>query len=162
MSDYTIEDLKFDAHGLIPATVQDASSGELLTLAYMNAESLRRTIATRETWFWSRSREALWHKGETSGNTQTVVGIRVDCDQDALLISVTPNGPACHTGQRTCFHNAIAGAGRSDVPTSRTSLDAALDDLYSLVASRYRERPNDSYTTQLFNEGVEKILAKVD
>lgn len=162
MADYKIEDLKFDAHGLIPAIVQDASSGELLTLAYMNAESLRRTIATRETWFWSRTREALWHKGETSGNTQSVVNIRVDCDQDALLISVTPSGPACHTGQRTCFHNAVVGADQSDVANSWTSLDATLDNLYSLLASRYRERPNDSYTTRLFDEGVEKILAKVD
>ncbi len=99
--------LKFDANGLIPAIVQDAESGEVLTLAYMNAESLRRTLESGETWFWSRSRRELWHKGATSGNTQRVVEIRYDCDGDALLVRVQPAGPACHTGARSCFYRRV-------------------------------------------------------
>ena len=100
-------DLKFNAEGLIPAVVQDAETGEVLTLAYMNAESLARTRATGQTWFWSRSRRELWHKGATSGHFQRVVEIRVDCDADALVVRVTPLGPACHTGERTCFHREL-------------------------------------------------------
>src|SRR5262252_856982 len=96
-------ELKFSGDGLIPAIVQDDRTNELLTLAYMNAESLDRTLETGETWFWSRSRGQLWHKGETSGHTQRVVDIRPDCDLDALLVRVVPQGPACHTGARTCF-----------------------------------------------------------
>lgn len=103
----TVENLKFDVRGLIPAIVQDAGSGEVLMLAYMNAESLRLTQETGETHFWSRSRQELWHKGGTSGNTQRVVDLRVDCDADTLLVRVTPAGPACHTGNRTCFYRAI-------------------------------------------------------
>lgn len=99
--------LKFDANGLIPAIVQDAESGEVLTLAYMNAESLQRTLESGETWFWSRSRGELWHKGATSGNTQRVVEIRHDCDGDALLVRVQPAGPACHTGERSCFYRRV-------------------------------------------------------
>ena len=93
-----IADIKFDQHGLVPAIVQDAHTLEILTLAYMNAESLQRTLDTSETWFWSRSRSSLWHKGETSGHTQRVVDVSVDCDQDAIRIQVVPAGPACHTG----------------------------------------------------------------
>lgn len=96
--------IKFDANGLVPAIVQDADTNEVLTLAYMNAESLRLTIETGETWFWSRSRSELWHKGATSGNIQRVVEVRVDCDADTLLIRVHPAGPACHTGNQTCFY----------------------------------------------------------
>lgn len=99
--------LKFDAQGLLPAIVQDAHSREVLTLAYMNQESLSRTLATGETWFWSRSRQELWHKGATSGHTQRVVEIRADCDADALVILVEPCGPACHTGATTCFYRAL-------------------------------------------------------
>jgi phosphoribosyl-ATP pyrophosphohydrolase/phosphoribosyl-AMP cyclohydrolase len=98
------EKIKFDANGLVPAIVQDAETLEVLMLAYMNAESLKLTIETRETWFWSRSRGELWHKGATSGNTQRVVEVRVDCDADTLLVLVAPAGPACHTGERTCFY----------------------------------------------------------
>ena len=94
---------KFDAQGLIPAIVQDADSGQVLMMAWMNAESLALTLQTGETFFWSRSRQAMWHKGETSGNTQTVVDLRLDCDQDTLLVSVNPAGPACHTGETSCF-----------------------------------------------------------
>jgi phosphoribosyl-AMP cyclohydrolase len=99
-----LSETKFDANGLIPAIVQDAATDEVLMLAYMNEESLRLTLAKGETYFWSRSRQELWHKGATSGNTQHVVDIRVDCDADALLIRVQPAGPACHTGERSCFY----------------------------------------------------------
>src|SRR5580765_92509 len=98
-----LDKLKFDDNGLIPAIVQDAVTREVLTLAYMNAESLARTLETKETWFWSRSRKQLWHKGETSGNTQRVVDLIADCDNDALVVLVEPAGPACHTGARSCF-----------------------------------------------------------
>jgi len=107
-----VENLKFDARGLIPAIVQDAESEAILMLAYMNAESLQLTLETGETHFWSRSRQELWHKGATSGNTQRVVDIRVDCDADTLLVRVDPAGPACHTGEPTCFYRAIEEGGK--------------------------------------------------
>ncbi|HRQ21941.1 MAG TPA: phosphoribosyl-AMP cyclohydrolase [Anaerolineales bacterium] len=104
------DEIKFDSNGLIPTIVQDANTKEVLTLAYMNAESLRLTLETKETWFWSRSRQELWHKGATSGNVQKVVEIRVDCDADTLLVLVEPAGPACHTGERTCFFRSVEGS----------------------------------------------------
>jgi phosphoribosyl-ATP pyrophosphohydrolase/phosphoribosyl-AMP cyclohydrolase len=103
----TAADLKFDAQGLLPAIVQDANTREVLTLAYMNRESLQRTLASGETWFWSRSRQELWHKGATSGHTQRVIEIRVDCDADAIVVLVEPRGPACHTGKQTCFFRPL-------------------------------------------------------
>jgi len=102
-----LPDLKWDERGLIPAIIQDVATGEVLTLAFMNAESLRLTLTTGETWFWSRSRQELWHKGATSGNTQRVHEIRYDCDADALVVLVTPRGPACHTGEQTCFFRTL-------------------------------------------------------
>ena len=102
-----LSEIKYDANGLVPAIVQDADTHDVLMLAYMNAESLRRTLETGETVFWSRSRQELWHKGATSGNVQHVVEIRVDCDADSLLVLVQPAGPACHTGERTCFYRNI-------------------------------------------------------
>ncbi|HEY8185191.1 MAG TPA: bifunctional phosphoribosyl-AMP cyclohydrolase/phosphoribosyl-ATP diphosphatase HisIE [Pyrinomonadaceae bacterium] len=158
-----IEDIDFDPTGLIPAVVQDAGTRQVLTLAYMNAESLRKTLETGETWFWSRSRSTLWHKGETSGNTQRVVDVQLDCDGDALTVLVVPNGPACHTGAESCFHNEIEGAGPFE-PRSATgpiSLAEVLENLQSLVESRKRERPEGSYTTYLFDQGLDKILKKV-
>ncbi len=143
-------DLKFDDRGLIPAIVQDASTREVLTLAYMSRESLARTIETRETWFWSRSRNELWHKGETSGNTQQVVDLVADCDGDAIVVLVTPAGPACHTGARSCF----------DLKQDE-DLAGVLTQLYALVESRERERPDGSYTTYLFDQGIDKILKKI-
>jgi phosphoribosyl-AMP cyclohydrolase len=104
-----IEELRWDPRGLIPAVVQDAISGEVLTVAYMSRESLAITIEIGETVFYSRSRQSLWHKGETSGNTQKVVKIIADCDQDALVVQVNPKGPACHTGARSCFHEEVQG-----------------------------------------------------
>ncbi len=149
-ADLKFDELKFDGKGLIPAIVQDASTREVLTLAYMNRESLARTIETRETWFWSRSRNELWHKGETSGNTQQVVDLVADCDGDAIVVLVKPAGPACHTGARSCF----------DLKQDE-DLGALLAQLYKLIESRERERPDGSYTTYLFDKGIDKILKKV-
>jgi phosphoribosyl-ATP pyrophosphohydrolase/phosphoribosyl-AMP cyclohydrolase len=158
-----IEEIKFDEHGLVPVIVQDAKTRQVLTLAYMNAESLKRTIETNETWFWSRSRSSLWHKGETSGHTQRVVDILVDCDSDALIVLVKPNGPACHTGEQSCFHNALQEAGSmyEKLAEKEPELGVVLNDLYALVESRKRDRPEGSYTTYLFDQGLDKILKKV-
>jgi phosphoribosyl-ATP pyrophosphohydrolase/phosphoribosyl-AMP cyclohydrolase len=158
-----IEEIKFDEHGLVPVVVQDANTRQVLTLAYMNAESLKRTIETNETWFWSRSRSSLWHKGETSGHTQRVKDILVDCDRDALTVLVLPNGPACHTGEQSCFHNALQEVGDSPekIAQEEPDLGAVLNELYALVESRKRERPEGSYTTFLFDQGLDKILKKV-
>ena len=149
-SQMNVAELKFDERGLIPAIVQDAQTREVLTLAYMSRESLDRTIETHETWFWSRSRNELWHKGETSGNTQQVVDLVADCDGDALVVLVKPAGPACHTGARSCF----------DLKQN-ADLGALLTQLYTLIESRERERPDGSYTTYLFEHGLDKILKKV-
>ncbi len=107
-----LDEVRFDERGLVPAIVQDADTGAVLMLAYMNAESLRRTLQTGETWFWSRSRQELWHKGATSGNVQRVVDVRLDCDGDTILVRVRPAGPACHTGAYSCFFRALEGAER--------------------------------------------------
>lgn len=141
-------EVKFGTDGLVPAIVRDAKSGAILTLAYMNAESLQKTIDTGETWFWSRSRNELWHKGETSGNTQRVVHIGTDCDKDALVVTVNPAGPACHTGSMSCFE---------DVPAP--PLDLAR--LMRVLRDRYESRPEGSYSAKLFNAGRERIVKKV-
>ena len=148
--DVKIEELKFDERGLIPAIVQDAHSRKVLTLAYMNRESLGITLNEGRTCFYSRSRGALWRKGETSGNVQRVVSIRPDCDGDALLVEVEKDGPACHRGTDSCFDAAEAGG------AARFSLDA----LYRLLQERNAKRPEGSYTTYLFEKGLEKILKK--
>jgi len=111
-----IDDLTWDDRGLIPAVVQDARTREVLMVAYVSREALQRALATGETWFWSRSRDALWHKGETSGNVQSIREVRVDCDADTLLFLVAPAGPACHTGERTCFYRALAAPISEDTP----------------------------------------------
>jgi phosphoribosyl-ATP pyrophosphohydrolase/phosphoribosyl-AMP cyclohydrolase len=157
-----LEDLRLDEQGLIPVVVQDSSTHRVLTVAYMNAESLNMTLETRETWFWSRSRSCLWHKGESSGNTQRVVDILVDCDKDALTVLVAPHGPACHTGAESCFHNDIgydSSIGKNAVV--QPALGPVLEDLYQVLESRKRERPEGSYTTYLFDQGLDKILKKV-
>ena len=143
------EAVKFDERGLVPAIVQDARTREVLTLAYMNRESLALTLETKQTWFWARSRQRLWHKGESSGNTQDVVAISSDCDNDAIVVLVNPAGPACHKGTRSCF-----GLENTDVSN-------VLDELYALIQNRERERPEGSYTTYLFDKGLDKILKKV-
>ena len=149
--------IQFDEKGLVPAIVQDAASKEVLTLAYMNKESLTKTIETKETWFYSRSREELWHKGETSGNTQTVTDLRYDCDQDAVLVLVKPAGPACHKGDYTCFSDSLLG----NEVTPEENRFAILNTLEEIIAKRDAERPEGAYTTYLFSEGVDKILKKV-
>ncbi|HVS29606.1 MAG TPA: bifunctional phosphoribosyl-AMP cyclohydrolase/phosphoribosyl-ATP diphosphatase HisIE [Solirubrobacteraceae bacterium] len=133
----------YDEHGLVPCVVQDWRTGEVLTVAYMNADALARTRQTGEMHFFSRSRSALWHKGETSGNTQAVRAIRYDCDADTLLALVEPAGPACHTGERTCFH-----AGELDPPAPHEALPA----LERVLEQRARDRPSDSYTTTLLED----------
>ena len=151
ISEIDWDEIRFDDRGLLPAIVQDAATREVLTLAYMNRESLQRTIETKQTWFWSRSRNELWHKGATSGNTQEVVSVALDCDRDAIIVLVNPAGPACHTGAVSCF----------DVGKRSDNLGPLLDQLYELIQSRERERPDGSYTTYLFDEGLDKILKKV-
>ncbi len=148
-----IEELKFDEKGLIPAVVVDEKSGEVLTLAYMNEESLQITLAEGRTCFFSRSRQTLWRKGETSGNVQTVKEIVADCDKDALLVKVDKAGPACHTGAESCFFNPLF-IGESQEKFS-------LQGLYNLLLQRKREMPQGSYTTYLFEKGLDKILKKV-
>lgn len=149
--------IRFDEKGLVPAIVQDVETKEVLTLAYMNQESLTKTLETGETWFYSRSRQELWHKGATSGNTQSVVSVKYDCDQDAVLVLVEPKGPACHTGAVSCFSEGVV--------TERTTSNLAdyqiLQSLEKLIIEREKERPEGAYTTYLFEKGVDKILKKV-
>jgi len=156
----TIDDVRFDKDGVAPCVVQDAKTLEVLMLAYINSESLKRTLETDETWFWSRSRQELWHKGETSGNKQRVVDVLLDCDGDAVLVRVNPDGPACHTGKVSCFHNAIQVQADSRRESSN-DLGQILGALYALIETRSRERPEGSYTAYLFNEGLDKILKKI-
>src|SRR3954452_24174575 len=136
-------DVAFDERGLVPCVIQDWRSGEVLTLAYMNAEALRRTRETGELHLYSRSREEQWHKGATSGNTQAVKALRLDCDGDAILALVEPNGPACHTGARTCFHR-----GELDPPAPHEALPA----LERVIAERRSERPDGSYVVKLLDD----------
>lgn len=143
-----LEKARFGADGLIPAIVQDRRTREVLTVAYMNAESLRMTIERGQTIFWSRSRKQLWHKGATSGNFQKVHNLRLDCDADALVVEVEPMGPACHTGAYSCFG-------------VEPGFDTMIESLYTLVTQRERERPTGSYTTTLFEAGLDKIVQKV-
>ncbi|PLS06972.1 bifunctional phosphoribosyl-AMP cyclohydrolase/phosphoribosyl-ATP diphosphatase HisIE [Neobacillus cucumis] len=147
--------VKFDEKGLVPAIVQDADTKEVLTLAYMNEESLEKTIETGETWFYSRSRQELWHKGATSGNIQTVASINYDCDQDAILVQVYPKGPACHTGAVSCFSERVV-EGKANLADYQI-----LQSLEKVILDRERERPEGAYTTYLFEKGVDKILKKV-
>ena len=149
----TIHDLKFDEKGLIPAVVQDFFTKKVLTVAYMNAESLAITLQEKRTCFWSRSRQELWRKGETSGNVQHVVSVTADCDGDALVVEVIKDGPACHLGTDSCFTNLLF----CDESVQRFTLEA----LYELLQQRNAERPEGSYTTYLFEKGREKILKKV-
>ena len=147
-----IDKLKFDEKGLIPAVVQDHFTGKVLTVAYMNRESLEISIKEGMTCFWSRSRQQLWRKGETSGNRQHIVSITADCDYDALVVRVIKDGPACHLGTDSCFNTKIF---ESDTP------EFSLDGLYELLQGRKTEGKEGSYTTYLFSKGKEKILKKV-
>jgi len=146
-------ELKFDEKGLIPAIVQDHYTKEVLTLAYMNAETLALTIAEGRTVFWSRSRQQIWRKGETSGNVQKVVSITADCDGDALVVEVVKTGPACHTGAESCFFN--------EVYVSDEVKQFSWEGLYRLIQGRKTNPKEGSYTTYLFEKGKDKILKKV-
>src|SRR5918911_4732504 len=147
-----MQEISFDDRGLVPCVVQDWRTGEVLTLAYMNADALERTRESGETWFFSRSRGELWHKGETSGNVQRVRELRFDCDLDAVLALVEPAGPACHTGERSCFHN-----GELEPPAPHEALPA----LERTLRDRGRDRPEGSYTVQLLDDPP-RIGAKVE
>jgi phosphoribosyl-AMP cyclohydrolase / phosphoribosyl-ATP pyrophosphohydrolase len=154
MSNEWIETLKYDDNGLIPCVVQDVQSREVLMLAYMNRESIAKTLESGQTWFWSRSRQELWNKGATSGHMQQVVKLAYDCDRDTLLCEVQQTGPACHTGSYTCFTTHV----EREVPGHRYAI---LDELLTTIAQRDAERPEGAYTTYLFEKGLEKILKKV-
>ena len=148
-----IDELKFDANGLIPAVVQDYFSKQVLTVAYMNRESLEISMKEGRTCFFSRSRQQLWRKGETSGNTQEIVTIKADCDGDALVVEVIKKGPACHTGAESCFFNPVY--------QSEEHQDFSLEALYQLLEGRKTSPKEGSYTTYLFQKGIDKILKKV-
>ena len=148
-----LDDLKFDEKGLIPAVVQDYFSKQVLTVAYMNRESLEISMKEGRTCFFSRSRQQLWRKGETSGNTQEIVTIRADCDLDALVVEVIKKGPACHTGSESCFFNPVY--------QSKEHQDFSLEALYKLLEGRKTDPKEGSYTTYLFQKGIDKILKKV-
>ena len=148
-----IDQLKFDDQGLIPAIVVDALTKKVLTLAYMNKESLQISMEKGLTCFWSRSRQELWLKGETSGNYQHIVSITADCDKDALVVMVEKEGPACHLGEDSCFHNPLW--------QSEKLQEFSLQGLYDMLVGRNETRPEGSYTTYLFEKGIDKILKKV-
>jgi len=155
MTKYQIGSIHFDERGLIPVVVQNAQTKEVLTVAYMNRESLEKTIETKETWFFSRSRQELWNKGATSGNTQQVVAIRADCDEDALVVEVLPKGPACHTGEISCFHKDIVA------PVQTVGGFGILANLVQVIQDREKSMPEGAYTTYLFEKGVDKIGKKI-
>ena len=148
-----IKELKFDSQGLIPAVVVDSITKKVLTVAYMNEESLRITMEKGLTCFYSRSRQELWLKGETSGNYQHVVSITADCDNDALVVVVEKDGPACHTGTDSCFTKPVY--------QSEELGEFSLEGLYELLVGRKKDRPEGSYTTYLFDKGIDKIMKKV-
>ena len=159
------ERIKWSEDGLVPAIVQDAQSKEVLMLAYMNKESLKLSVESGVTWFWSRSRNELWNKGATSGHTQRIRSMSYDCDADTLLVRVDQKGPACHTGAYSCFFNEIEVAGNSTAGAEAEAYAdnrfAILGELESVIAARYAERPEGAYTTYLFEKGLDKILKKV-
>lgn len=148
-----ISEIKYDASGLVPAVVTDAASGKVLMLAYMNEESLKKTIETGLATFWSRSRQELWTKGETSGNYMHVVSVTADCDRDSLVIKARPDGPACHLGTESCFEYPVWEGEAAE--------EFSLDGLYKLLEGRKAELPEGSYTTYLFQKGTDKILKKI-
>lgn len=156
--------IRWDEAGLVPAIVQDITTKEVLMMAYMNKESLKLSIESGETWFWSRSRNQLWHKGATSGNTQQIGSLSYDCDGDTLLLQVQSQGPACHTGKVTCFFNDVPlekKEGLVFTPYQGNERFAVLAELEQIIAEREKERPEGAYTTYLFDKGVDKILKKV-
>jgi phosphoribosyl-ATP pyrophosphohydrolase/phosphoribosyl-AMP cyclohydrolase len=153
-----VPEINWNEQELIPAIVQDANTGQVLMLAYMNAESLQRTLETGQTWFWSRSRRELWPKGATSGNTQRVIEIRYDCDADTLLVRVEPAGPACHTGQQSCFYRRLPDGAEVGAPPASGGVLAHLE---AVVQDRKANPQPGSYTCQLLDDGLPRILKKV-
>lgn len=153
MNQEIMSKLKYDEKGLIPAVVQDFYTGEVLTVAYMNEESLKITLEEKMTCFFSRSRQELWRKGETSGNRQHIVSVKTDCDCDAIVVKVIKDGPACHTGNEACFFNLIY--------KDEDKTDFSIDALYELIKGRKTEMQEGSYTTYLFSKGLDKIMKKV-
>ncbi|MFS0749080.1 bifunctional phosphoribosyl-AMP cyclohydrolase/phosphoribosyl-ATP diphosphatase HisIE [Oceanobacillus sp. 1P07AA] len=149
----SIDNLQFDENGLIPAIVQDHRSGQVLTLAYMNSDSVTKTIETNETWFFSRKRQELWNKGATSGNKQTVKQIHFDCDADALLVLVEAQGPACHTGEESCFYE--------DLYINDVALLQIIPQVTAKINERHEHPVEGAYTSYLFEKGVDKILKKI-
>ena len=149
-----ISELKFDENGLIPAIITEVRTGDILMLAYMNKASLRISIDEGKTCFWSRSRNELWRKGETSGNVQEIVSIRTDCDKDTLLVAVNINGPACHTGRKSCFYNKVIENTTNGAPFTLTTL-------HDIIKDRKLNPKQGSYTTYLFEKGRDKILKKI-
>ncbi|AHF06421.1 bifunctional phosphoribosyl-AMP cyclohydrolase/phosphoribosyl-ATP diphosphatase HisIE [Desulfitobacterium metallireducens] len=163
-----LKKIKWNADGLIPAVVQDVETREVLMLAYMNEESLRRTLQEKQAWYYSRSRQSLWRKGETSGHTQEVVDIKFDCDQDTVLLTVDQTGMACHENYFSCFHYAVDDEQAIEFKTvgepevrADISLGQTLDMLAEVIHTRNLERPEGAYTTYLFEKGIDKILKKV-
>ena len=151
--DVKIEDIQFDEKGLIPAIVQDEVTGNVLMLAYMNKAALEKTIETKETWFFSRSRQELWNKGATSGNRQIVRQLSFDCDSDAILVQVDPKGPACHTGKVSCFYKTAY--------REKTSNRQVVHEIIAEIKDRRKNPVEGSYTSYLFREGIDKVLKKV-
>lgn len=156
MGEMTGAAVRFDERGLAPAVVQDAETGAVLMLGYMDAEALSRTIASGDVWFFSRSRQALWHKGETSGHFLRLVDLRLDCDGDALLVRARPAGPTCHTGQASCFFRGVDGEERGPVPER-----SALERLWAVIEGRRAEPEPGSYTNHLLDAGVDRIGRKI-
>ena len=154
-----LDNIKFDAHGLIPAIVQDYEHHNVLMLAYMNSEALKLTLKGPDVWFYSRSRKRLWHKGETSGNVIKVRSVRSDCDGDALLVLGNPTGPVCHKGTETCFYQ-LSVQNNGDRKKSNSSIEI-LNLLACLISSRRKNLPKDSYTSSLFKQGRDRIAQKV-
>jgi len=150
--------IKLNSEGLLPVITQDAATHKVLTLAYMSKESLQKTLDEKQVWFYSRSRSELWRKGESSGNEMHVKSVQSDCDNDAILIQVDPKGPACHTGETSCFHNEIQ---EPLVSTSDEKNSSVIDELYATIQQRKKDMPPDSYTSQLFESGINKIAQKV-
>ena len=157
------EKVEFDQNGLVPVIAQDASTGDVLTLAYANREAVEKTLASGEAHYYSRSRAELWRKGATSGNTQRVVEVRLDCDGDALLYRVEPRGPACHTGEESCFFTTLAGegVGVTVADEQQVRFGDMAERLAGTIAQRHREMPDGSYTVSLIQGGRERLAQKV-
>jgi phosphoribosyl-ATP pyrophosphohydrolase/phosphoribosyl-AMP cyclohydrolase len=156
-----VDRVRFDGSGLVPVIAQDAAKGDVLTLAYANREAVEKTLASGEAHYYSRSRSELWRKGATSGNTQKVVEVRLDCDGDALLYMVEPRGPACHTGEETCFFTSLAGGGVGATLDDEIPLGTMVERLAGTIAQRHEEMPEGSYTVSLIEGGPERLAQKV-